>query len=415
MTPHKETEVRIGVARAYVAAAVRIRTKDGFPVLKRCRKEDIDDIPAPVLDKLRRIGFREPWAVTAKTLLEDDDIARDVLYAMCSAPGAACVQAGAEALIRHGLDKDWAWEAANLLESKNRHLREALDELDCLGPSGAAVGPWHATSEFDRAIALCARASDRITLARDDDIPKVSQNEWNMIVRQAQDIPQLAEEAAKLRCQKVFQMLTSAGFEYRQNPSSTITWGSLDNHLKRFAIRVWWTHGVVPPGGRYREHLCRLVSFAARQTYLAEDHECHAAAEFVGRLVAGLEVMADRNRLTPVCELEPETVRAAAHRVSLICSYLENRGGCPAIIRELCGYEPVERTQLLGWQDDIDAAARGVTWHNGLETEPATSEPSTECAGGASTECADARAEEPQAVHRSGKSASRSFGSLFDE
>jgi len=415
MNARNETELRIAAARCYVASAVRIRTKDGFPVLKRCRKEDLDDVPTNVLLKLRSIGSREPWAAAAKTMLEDFDIARDVIYAMCSVPGSACVQAGADALIRHGLKAEWAWEAATVLEEKNRNLQDAVAELDHLGHSGAALGPWHVTPEFDRAIILCAKASDRITLARDDDVPNVSENEWNMIVRHAQEIPKLDDDAAGRKCQHVFRLLTTAGFEYRQNPSSTITWKALDNHLKRFAVRVWWTHGVVPPPGRYREHLCRLASFAARQTYLAEDRKCHAAADLAGRLVEGLEVLADRNRISPVYELEVETARAGSHRVSLVCSFLEGQGGCPGIIRELCGYAPAKREQLLGWQDDIAAAARGVTWHNGLETEPATS---TECAGDApeaSTECVDARVENrgTHTVH-TGRG-DRSFGSLFDE
>jgi hypothetical protein len=415
MTPAKETELRIAAASAYVSAGLRLNTKNGSPVLKNCRKNDIDDIDDVTLAKLRSIGDGHPWAKAAKTLLDNEDVARDVIFTMCSVPGPACVQAGADILFKNGLDASWAWETAELIEDKSRNLLDVAAELDQLSSGGVAVGPWHTTPDFDRAMKCCARAVDCIKLSRADDIPALSSTEWNWIISAAMQIPALAR-TADADCGELLAVLKTAGFDFRQNQGSKAGYKSLDSHLKRFTVRLWWRHGLVPPMGRYRKHLCNLVSFAVRQTDYAGVEMIRAAAVLIGKLVSSANILAREYENTLVYEFEVEAAKAVSHRISQTCSYLEDQGGCPAIICTLLSYAPPTRTNLLGWESDIASANRGVTWHNGLEIPPSTSTASTECCGGASpTECADARVENrgTHTVH-TGKPGSL-FGSLFDD
>jgi len=397
---HSETSRRIRMANAYAAIADRIAT-DACNYRIRTRRVGSDGMSRAELswiwESMQRLLDDKPqtpddWAKQALKLLANEEQAKDLLYLACTAAEEGRLSAVSEWFTGRGLTEEGAAKAAGLMEGSNRDLNLVIRELR--GMLTECHVEVH--EKFRDIFSMCAKASDRLVIPAAKRPMAAIENERVDIA--VFDKACLAAEQATISSRKggnqekvpnlianAVALMDQAGKPVPSHSGSSSV-KAVDSHILRTAVKLFFYRGHVPPEGRYCRHISVLASFAARQCELLDDPVEARLANLLR-----LEYLHAGDLAGNSWSLEGATSRyeafwaEKAHRsVEELCLALEDRGGCLGIlISASADFIDLKETttQLQQWKQDVEKAAAGVTWKDGVPVVGASpvSRPSTEC------------------------------------
>lgn len=432
---NEETKRRQAAAAAFTGVARHVATKDAsfFRVKRRSGA-------CPGAGELKRTHSRmeaqdgeavDPgWPAKATELLADESAAKDLLYLAATSSD----EDRDNAVINWFSARGMGWREAELAGTAFlEHGRDLSTLFFKLGEARTECG--NLPEGFKRFFVACARAADRVVLPdtnyRSGKIDLVS---FDRACLEAEAAIEAARAnghdiASETEAMRILQSLSSAGVEYRTNDSRQLRTRSLDGHMRRTAVKLWFDEGHVPPEGRYFEHVSSLVGFALSQAEFCGTVEgrrlghvlrlefCHA-----GRLAVRA-----KSESGPLMRAEEDSAKRVLSSVAEICKEIEDRGGCPGIVGSAsvgleneCGMF-VAASRLMAWQGDLDTIEAGAEYSGG---EPVVGSERIEQETGRSFgELFDEEPDEFGATGGTEKRGSatvhtgrsRSFGDLFDD